>query len=46
MNFETRKLHISVPVQLYEYIRNEKLFKEIDGIVVELLISKYNIIID
>ena len=43
MNFETRKLHISVPIKIYEYIQEHKLFKEIDGIVVELLITKYDI---
>jgi len=43
MTYETRKLHISVPIEVYEYIRNEKLFKEIDGIVTDLLIKKYNI---
>ena len=42
-NYETRKLHLSVPLELYEYIREAKLFKEIDGIVVELLMAKFKL---
>ena len=41
--YETRKLHLSVPLELYEYIREQKLFKEIDGIVVELLMEKFKL---
>ena len=37
IEFETRKLHISIPLSLYEMIRDQKKFKEIDGIVTRLL---------
>lgn len=43
MRFETRKLHVTVPAYVYEYLRREKIFKSIDGVVTELLIEKYNI---
>lgn len=42
-SYETRKLHISVPLNLYEFIRTEKLFKNIDGIVVRLLMKEFDI---
>lgn len=41
--FETRKLHISIPLELYEYLRTEKLFKSIDGEIVSLLMVKYGL---
>jgi Mor family transcriptional regulator len=42
-SYETRKLHLSVPLELYEHIRENKLFKEIDGIVVALLVEKFKL---
>ena len=41
--YETRKIHVTVPETVYEYLRREKLFKKIDGVITELLIEKYNI---
>ncbi len=41
--YETRKIHVTVPETVYKYLRREKLFKEIDGIITEMLIEKYNI---
>lgn len=41
--YETRKLHVSVPANVYDYLRANKLFKSIDGIVTELIIEHYNI---
>ena len=41
--FETRKIHLSVPLEVYEFIRENRLFKNIDGIIVEFLIEKYGI---
>ncbi len=41
--YETRKIHVTVPETVYEYLRREKLFKKIDGIITEMLIEKYHI---
>jgi len=41
--YETRKIHISVPVSLYDYLRKERLFKSIDGIIVNLLMEHYDL---
>ncbi len=41
--YETRKIHVTVPETVYEYLRRKKLFKTIDGVITELLIEKYNI---
>jgi len=41
--YSTRKLHISIPLNVYEFLRTQKLFKEIDGVITELLIKKYQI---
>jgi len=41
--YSTRKLHISIPLNVYEFLRTQKLFKEIDGIITELLVEKYQI---
>jgi len=41
--FETRKLHISVPKYVYDYLKENKLFSSIDGVVTKLLIEHYNI---
>lgn len=42
-DFQTRKLHISIPLELYEYLRENKLFKSIDGEIVSLLMEKYGL---
>lgn len=41
--YESRKLHISIPLKVYDYLRENKLFKEIDGVITEILIKKYKI---
>ena len=38
--YETRKLHVSIPVDLYESLRINKRFKSIDGLVTRLLIEE------
>jgi len=42
-DFETRKLHISIPLELYNYLRENKLFKSIDGEITKLLMEKYQL---
>ena len=41
--YDTGKIHLTVPKDVYEYLRINKKFKDIDGIVTEFLIDKYNI---
>lgn len=41
--FDTRKIHISVPKEVYEYLRMNKKFSTIDGVITKLLIEYYNI---
>jgi len=41
--YETRKLHVSVPLEIYDFLSKKRLFKEIDGVVVKLLMEHYNI---
>jgi len=40
---ETRKIHISVPKYVYEYLRTNKKFSTIDGVITKLLIEYYDI---
>lgn len=42
-DYETRKLHVSVPLDLYNFLREKRLFKEIDGVIVKLLSEYYEV---
>jgi len=40
---ETRKLHVTLPRYVYDYLREHRLFSGIDGIVTDLLIEYFGI---
>lgn len=41
--FRTKKVHITVPLALYEKLKEKRCFENIDEVIVEMLIKHYRL---